>query len=97
MSVIVTLHLKVKPGNFDALKNWLRDELPHTRGFDGCNGITIHRNQDDGDSLVFLEDWDSRPQYEKYLTWRAERGDVEKLAGWLAGEPPFTVWDKVGV
>ena len=97
MSVLVTLGLKVTPGNFGDLKNWLRAELHHTRGFDGCGGITIHSDQDDPNHLVFVENWDSRQHSEKYLSWRTERGDMQKLMRWLAGEPTMRYFDNVGV
>ncbi len=47
--------------------------------------------------MVFVEDWDSREQYEKYLAWRTERGDLEKLMGWLSGEPSIRYYGNVGV
>ncbi len=47
--------------------------------------------------MVFVEDWDSRQQYEKYLAWRVERGDIEKLMGWLGGEPSIRYYENVGV
>ncbi len=77
MSVLVLFDGNAKPGNAKDITNWLRDELHHTRGFDGCNGITIHSNQDDPNNIVMVEDWDSRQQYEKYLAWRTERGRRE--------------------
>lgn len=95
MSVLVSLDLTVKPENAEELKNWFRDETQHTRGFDGCNGISIHSDQDDPNHLLVLGDWDSRQQHEKYLSWRAESGDVEKFMGWLAGEPTSGYFDKV--
>ena len=97
MSVLVTLDFNVKPGNVGDIKEWLRGELHHTRGFDGCNGLTIHSDQDDPNHLVFVENWDSRQHYEKYLAWRTERGDLEKLVGWIAGEPNIRYFDNVGV
>lgn len=97
MSVLVTLDLKVKPENVGDLKNWLKDELHYTRAFDGCAGITIHSDQDDPNHLVFVENWDSRQHHEKYVSWRGERGDMEKLMGWLAGEPTMSYFDNVGV
>ena len=97
MSILVTLDLKVKPENADELKNWLRDELHFTRGFDGCNGITIHRNQDDPNNLVFVANWDSQSHHEKYVARRTERGDSVKLMGWLAGEPSLRYFDNVGI
>ena len=97
MSVTVVLELNTKPGSADVLRDWLRDELHHTRGFDGCNGITIHTNQSDPNNWVFIEDWDSREQYDKYLAWRGERGDMEKLGALLSGEPSVRSFDNAGV
>ena len=97
MSVLVSLALKVKPENAEEVKNWLRDETDHTRGFDGCNGITIHSDQDDSNHLLVLGDWDSRQHHEKYLSWRVEKGDVEGLMGWIAEEPTASYFDKVEV
>ena len=97
MSVLVTLDFNVKPGKVGELREWLRGELHHTRAFDGCNGITIHSDQDDPNHVVFVENWDSRQHYEKYLAWRTERGDLEKLVGWIAGEPSIRYFDNVGV
>jgi len=54
MSVLVLLELNVKPDSADDLKNFLRDELHHTRGFDGCNAISIHSNQEDPNNMVYL-------------------------------------------
>ena len=97
MSVLVLLELNAKPENVSDLTNYLRDGLHHTRGFDGCNGISIHSNQEDPNNMVFVQDWDSREQYEKYLAWRTERGDLEKLMGWLSGEPSIRYYGNVGV
>ena len=97
MSVLVILEMNAKPGSSKDIINWMRDELHHTRGFDGCNGLTFHSNQNDPDNLVAIEDWDSRQQYEKYLGWRVERGDIETLGGWLAGEPNIRYFDNAQV
>ena len=97
MAVTIMLELKTKPGSADDLKDFLRDELHHTRGFDGCNGVTIHTNQEDLNNFVFLSNWDSKAQYDKYLAWRGERGDMEKLGALMAGEPSVRSFDNVGV
>jgi quinol monooxygenase YgiN len=47
--------------------------------------------------MVIVEDWDSRQQYEKYLSWRTERGDLEKLAAWLTGEPSIRYYDNAQI
>ena len=95
MSVLVTLSVKAKPENADELRNWFRDEIRHSRGFDGCNEITVHVDQDDPNHLFVLGNWDSRQQHEKYVAWRAEKGDVDKIVGWLAGELVAHYFDSV--
>lgn len=97
MSVTVMLEVNVKPENANDMKSFLRDELHDTRGFDGCNGVNIHSNQEQPNNLVFVSNWDSREQYEKYLAWRKERGDLEKLGGWTAGELSIRYFENLGV
>ena len=97
MSVTVFLELNLKPENIDDLTSFLRDGLHHTRGFDGCNSITIQKNQDDPSNLVFVENWDSKERFEDYLGWRTQRGDVEKMGAWLAEPPSIRYFHNIGV
>ena len=97
MSVLVLLEINVKPGSMDDLTTYLRDGLHHTRGSAGCNGLTVHKGQDDPNNLVIVESWDTREQYETYLNWRAERGDLEKMSAWVDGPPSIRYFDNVGV
>ena len=55
MSVLVLLEMNAKSGSAADITNWLRDGLHHTRGFDGCNSITFHSNQDDPNNMVIVE------------------------------------------
>ena len=96
MSVFVLIEFNAKPTNVNDITNWFRDELQHTRGFAGCNGITLHKNQDDSNNMVVVESWDSKAQYEKYLAWRTERGDLEKIAGWTSGASSLRYFDNAG-
>ncbi len=93
MSVLVSLDLKIKPESAEELKQWFRDETPNTRGFDGCNWVTCHVDQEDPNHLLVLGNWDSRQHHEKYLAWRTERGDLEKIMGWFAEEPTANYLD----
>lgn len=97
MSVLVLLQLKAKPENADDISKYMKAALPDTRGFDGCNSITVHRDQDDSNNMVIVENWESRQHYETYLAWRTERGDMEKLGAWLSGEPTIRYYQNVGV
>ena len=97
MAVTVFLEFNLNTENIDDLTSLLRDGLHHTRGFDGCNSITIQKNQDDPSNLVFVENWDSKEQFEDYLGWRTQRGDVEKMGAWLAEPPSIRYFHNIGV
>ena len=97
MSVLVLLQFNAKPENAGDITKYMKEALPDTRGFDGCNSISVHSDQDNSNNMVIVEDWDSREHYEKYLAWRTERGDMERMGGWLVGEPTIRYYQNVGV
>jgi quinol monooxygenase YgiN len=62
-------------------------------GFDGCNWVTVHIDQEDPNHLLVLGNWESRQHHEQFLAWRAERGDLEKFMAWFAEEPTANYFD----
>ena len=95
MSVLVTYDMNVKPENRDDLMDFMKNDLHYTRSSDGCNGLTVHANQDNPNNIVVVVDWDSREQYETYSSWRAERGDLEKVGSWLAEAASVRFFDNL--
>ncbi len=95
MSVIVLLEAHVKPEAVDELKSSLKALLPDTRAYDGCQGIDIYGNLEDGGNLVFYERWDSREHYEKYLAWRTETGVMDQLGAMLTAPPSIRYFERV--
>ncbi len=95
MSVIVLLEAHVKPEAIDELKSSLKALLPDTRAYDGCQGIDIYSNTEDGGNLVFYERWDSREHYEKYLAWRTETGVMDQLGAMLTAPPSIRYFERV--
>ena len=62
MSILVLLQISAQPDKADALKAAFGGLLPDTRAYDGCEGITVHVDQDDPAKIVLLERWASRFQ-----------------------------------
>lgn len=96
MACQVLLEARVKDGFFDEYKKWLVEILPDTRSFDGCIDIYVVRDQDDPAKIVFIELWESRKHYEKYLAWRTERGDMDTVADMME-DPKWAFLDNIGV
>lgn len=97
MSTVVLLEIQVKPEEINAVKAMLKEVLPDTRAYAGCQGIDIYGNLDDNGNLVFYERWASRDHYQKYLNWRMETGVLDKLGAKLAGPPKIRYYERVDV
>jgi quinol monooxygenase YgiN len=87
MSVLYILELEIEPDKVDGYLAMFPAVVPDTRAFAGCEGITIHRSEDDPNRIVLLEYWASKEAHETYLSWRRERGDMERFSQGLAGPP----------
>jgi quinol monooxygenase YgiN len=96
MSVLVLLELAVKPDRLDDMRSDMTAALPDTRAFAGCEEVRAHQNQDDPSTFVIVERWASRADYEKYLAWREERGDLDNLRTMLSGPPSIRYFDDIG-
>ena len=93
MSVQVILEFNAKPDCVEKVRAWLKGALPDTRAFDGCVTLHVIQNQADPTGIVIVEQWDSRQQYENYLAWRTERGDMEIFGAMMAGPPNIRFFD----
>jgi quinol monooxygenase YgiN len=97
MSVLFILELTIEPDQVERYLGQFPSVLPDTRAFDGCEEITVHQNQDDPTDVVLLERWASKEAHQKYMAWREERGDMERLGQGLAGPPKTRYFDDVNV
>jgi len=93
MAVTVLLELKAKSGTGGGLVEVFKQILPDTRKFDGNISVTTYQNQDDPDTVVLIEEWESRPAYEKYLGWRQETGALDQLGQAIEGAPSIRYFD----
>jgi quinol monooxygenase YgiN len=97
MACQVILEVRTKEGCFDQVRDWFKGALPDTREYDGCQSIHLVNNQDDPNSIMIVEQWETRQKYETYLAWRGERGDMDTLGAMLDGEPSIRFFDYMGI
>ncbi|MEE2793130.1 MAG: hypothetical protein VX453_15965 [Acidobacteriota bacterium] len=57
-------------------------------------GINAVLNED-GRTFVFVEHWDSKAHYEKYLAWRTETGMLVQVVSLWEGEPTIRYFETV--
>ena len=94
-TTVVILDMKVKKEAVADLRAGLKEMLPDTRAYDGCQGVDIYEDLDTSGHLVFYERWDSKEHYQRYLNWRTETGAMEQLGKALDGEPSIKYFDRV--
>ena len=95
MSIIITLEVTAKVGQEDALRMLFNETLPDTRKFEGCISVEAHSENSHPENIFLFEEWTSNSAYEKYLAWRGERGDLEKLMDLIQGEPVIRFFDRI--
>lgn len=95
MSVIITLEVTAKAGQEDALRTLFNETLPDTRKFEGCISVEAHSENSHPGNIFLFEEWASNSAYEKYLAWRGERGDLDKLMDLIQGEPVIRFFDRI--
>jgi len=95
MAILVLLEATAKAECVSAVKDLLKERFPETRAYDGCRGITAYLNADDGRTFVFVEHWNTKDDYQKYLAWRTETGVLAQLASLLEGAPNIRYFETV--
>lgn len=85
MSVRVTLNCRVKPGQFQNMLPFLRDNLPNVRGFKGNLRVSVLF--DDNHGLLLDEEWLSKADHQTYLQFIEGNGVLAQLAEFLEGAP----------
>jgi quinol monooxygenase YgiN len=93
MSVMVILEMQSNTGNTEQIKATLKDLLPDTRKYDGCQSVEVFDNQDDPNNLVLVQHWNSRQQYETYLNWRTETGALGTFVSMTSQDPTIRYFD----
>ncbi len=92
MTVDITFRFKLKPD----IANQYCSELPailiDTAAREGFESIRVVRRSDDPSQILMIERWRTLADYENYIGWRRERGDLDDFAEQLDGEPLLEVW-----
>lgn len=53
--------------------------LVETRAYDGCVSVETFVDADYPDTIMLIEDWETRGQNENYMAWRVETGMLDML------------------
>ncbi len=97
MSTKVFVEIRIKKEKLEEVRPLFSTLLHETRSRDGNEGVTVYSDQAEPTTIVLTEQCASRRQYEEYNQWRAEHGDLAKLAELIQEPPQRPFFDFVGV
>lgn len=87
MSIGVIMEVVAPAEKADALAQLLKDIIPDTRAYAGCEDIRVLRNSSKPEEFVIVEQWKERAAYDAYLAWRKQTGLPERMGAVLAAPP----------
>ena len=87
MSVIVIVNMSAKQESLEELKKYFKKVLPDTRKYDGCQGVQFCQSRESPTKFIIHAKWESEEAQKKYIAWRVETGEFDKLNPMLT-EPP---------
>ena len=87
MSIIVLVNLDVKEKSVEELKKYLKEILPDTRSFEGCQGVQVYESKESPTKMTIHAKWISEEAQKKYMSWRIDTGALDKLMPMLSEQP----------
>ena len=90
--VMITVKIEVKPEVIDDYLAMLPDSVKVTASRPGFRKMTCSRNKDNPNLFMWVEHWDSAADYDAYIAWRTERGDMDGYKDIAVGEIEFGYW-----
>lgn len=95
MSIIVLVKISAKEEHLEELKQYFKKILPETRSYEGCQGIHLYENKETPTKLIIHAKWTSEEAQKKYISWRMETGEFDKLSPMLSEPLSMQYYDIV--
>jgi quinol monooxygenase YgiN len=96
MSIGVIVDFTFNPGGAAFLIETMKERLPFTRSYEGCEMVELYVDHDNPDHLVLMERWASRAAYDKYLEWAMAQPATKGITESLQSEMTTLYLDETG-
>ena len=93
MSVIVLVNFDVKEESIEELKKYLKEILPDTRSFEGCQGVQLYESRETPTKMTIHAKWTSEEAQKKYMSWRMDSGALDKVIPMLSEAPSLEFYN----
>ena len=95
MSIVVLFNMSAKEEFLEEIKKYFKEILRETRSFEGCEGVHLYGNKDIPTKLTIHAKWTSEEAHKKYIVWRMETGEFDKLTPMLSESPSMQFYEIV--
>jgi len=92
MSIKVVLNLEVTQTNLSEYLEFLKENLPNVRVFQGCKSVKIYFNNQTNE-MAINEIWESKESHDNYIKFISQNGIMAKLISFLSTEPNIKYYD----
>ena len=95
MSIVVLFQMSAKKESLEKLIKYFKEILIETRSYEGCQGVHVYQNKESPTKLTIHAKWVSEEAQKKYIAWRMEAGEFDKLMSMLSEPPTMQYFDIV--
>jgi len=95
MSIVVLFQMCTKKESLEELIKYLKEIIVETRSYEGCQGVHLYQNKETPTKLTIHAKWVSEEAQKKYIAWRMETGELDKLTPMLSEPPSMQYYDIV--
>ena len=93
--VVVTVTWLVKDKCIDETIAMLKTFFIETQRRIGFREIRLMLNSVEENSVILLEEWDTIDDFQSYIKYRTESGDLSNLLKMAATSPQISIWNKL--
>lgn len=90
--ITATFTIKIKDEFKDSFLSGLAQLTKETSSFPGCLSIRPVQQTSNSNVVLFIEEWGSIEDFDLYMAWRSERGDMNNLSQILFEAPQVFTW-----
>ena len=95
MSTHVVTDFNTKPGKADELIALLTKASADSITHRGCEAIRLRRDQDNPSHIVSFTQWNTRQDYDDYLSWRTASGLTDEVSHLLTEPMSISYFDEL--
>ena len=87
MSINAVVILKAKEDKRGSFEEIMKNSKPKLLASDGCLSVQMFQDNEDPNTFVLIEEWESQEKHKAYFGELIKSGDWDKMSSHLASEP----------